>query len=146
MPTPIRTARARQVAERLHSVSIHLLRRVRRQDDASGVSAPHLSALSVLVFGGPCTLGELAVAEQVKPPSITRIVRNLEAEGMVERQPDAGDGRVVRVRATEQGSRILHEARARRVADLARSLAELTDGDMVALERAADVLEEILRA
>src|SRR3954447_16926011 len=92
--------RAERVAERLHSASIHLLRRVRRRDDESGVTAPHLSALSVLVFGGGArTLGELAAAEQVTPPSMTRIVRNLEAEGLVERRADATDRRIVRVTA-----------------------------------------------
>ncbi len=82
----VEAARAERVADRLHSASIHLLRRLRRQDDASGVTAPHLSALSVLVFGGARTLGELAAAEQVTPPSMTRIVRNLEAGGLVARK------------------------------------------------------------
>src|ERR1051325_10869744 len=89
--------RVERVADRLHSASIPLLRRVRRRDDESGVTAPHLSALSVLVFGGARTLGELAAAEQVTPPSMTRIVRNLEADGLVEREADASDRRVARV-------------------------------------------------
>src|SRR4051794_41924526 len=101
--------RAERVADRLHSASIHLLRRVRRQDDESGVTAPHLSALSVLVFGGARTLGELAAAEQVTPPSMTRIVRNLEADGLVERATDPADRRVARVRASEKGRRILQD-------------------------------------
>ena len=118
--------RVDQVADRLHSASIHLLRRVRRHDDESGVTAPHLSALSVLVFGGGArTLGELAAAEQVTPPSMTRIVRNLEAGGLVERQADAADRRVVRVTATERGRQVLLEGRRRRVAELAARLEEL---------------------
>ena len=95
--------RVERVADRLHSASIHLLRRVRRRDDESGVTAPHLSALSVLVFGGARTLGELAEAEQVRPPSITRIVRNLEADGLVEREPDPADRRVKKLRLTSKG-------------------------------------------
>ncbi|HKP74962.1 MAG TPA: MarR family transcriptional regulator, partial [Longimicrobiaceae bacterium] len=94
MSTIEEAERVERVADRLHSASIHLLRRVRRRDEESGITAPHLSALSVLVFGGPCTLGELAEAEQVRPPSITRIVRNLEAQGLVERAADPDDGRV----------------------------------------------------
>jgi DNA-binding MarR family transcriptional regulator len=85
--------RVERVADRLHSAAIHLLRHVRRRDGETGVTAPHLSALSVLVFAGPRTLGELAAAEQVTPPSMTRIVRNLEAEGLVEREPDPADRR-----------------------------------------------------
>jgi DNA-binding MarR family transcriptional regulator len=137
--------RAEQVADRLHSASIHLLRRVRRQDDASGVTAPHLSALSVLVFGGPKTLGELAAAEQVTPPSITRIVRNLEADGLVERETDAGDRRVSRLHATEKGRAILLEGRRRRIADLAARLQGLTDDELSALEAAAGIIERVLR-
>jgi DNA-binding MarR family transcriptional regulator len=138
--------RVERVADRLHSASIHLLRRVRRRDDESGVTAPHLSALSVLVFGGARTLGELAAAEQVTPPSMTRIVRNLEAEGLVEREADAADRRVARVRATEKGRRILADARTRRIADLAARLAALGDDDLQALERAAEIIEAVTKA
>src|SRR3954463_14052103 len=63
-----------ELADRLHSTAIHLLRRVRKQDVAIGQGPARLSALSVLVFGGPKTLGELAAAEQVKPPTMSRIV------------------------------------------------------------------------
>ena len=147
MEEPDRAAprRAEEVADRLHSASIHLLRRVRRHDDESGVTAPHLSALSVLVFGGARTLGELAAAEQVTPPSMTRIVRNLEADGMVERETDAADRRVVRVRATERGRSILLEGRRRRVADLAARLEALEDDDLETLARAAELIESVLR-
>jgi DNA-binding MarR family transcriptional regulator len=138
--------RAGEVADRLHSASIHLLRRVRRQDDESGVTAPHLSALSVLVFGGARTLGELAAAEQVTPPSMTRIVRNLEAGGLVERQPDGADRRIVRVTATERGRRVLLEGRRRRVAELVARLEDLGDEDLQTLARAAELIERVLRA
>src|SRR5437763_14618229 len=87
------------LADRLHSAAIHLLRRVRRADDASGLPAPQLSALSVIVFGGPITLGALAAAEQVRPPTITKLVATLENAGLVEREVDAEDRRVVRVRS-----------------------------------------------
>jgi len=140
------TRRVGEVADRLHSASIHLLRRVRRQDDESGVTAPHLSALSVLVFGGARTLGELATAEQVTPPSMTRIVRNLEAEGLVERQTDAADRRVVRVSATESGREVLLEGRRRRVAELAARLDTLGDDELETLARAAELIERVLRA
>lgn len=137
--------RAERLADRLHSASIHLLRRLRRQDDASGVTAPHLSALSVLVFGGARTLGELAAAEQVRPPSMTRIVRNLEREGLVARETDPGDRRAVRLRATDEGRRVLEEGRARRVHSLAERLRALGADDLACLERAAGLIEGIVR-
>src|SRR5919204_601997 len=85
----------REAADRLHSASIHVLRRVAREDAASGLSAARLSALSVLVFGGPRTLGELAAAERVRPPTITSIVRGLEDAGLAELVVDAVRPRVV---------------------------------------------------
>jgi DNA-binding MarR family transcriptional regulator len=137
--------RAERVADRLHSAAIHLLRHVRRRDDESGVTAPHLSALSVLVFAGARTLGELAAAEQVTPPSMTRIVRNLEADGLVEREPDPADGRVVRVRPTDRGREVLAEARRRRIAALAARLEPLDPADLTTLEAAAELIERVSR-
>src|SRR5215210_6677108 len=87
------------VADRLHSAAIHLLRRLRREDDASGLPAAQLSAMSVIVFGGPITLGALANAEQVRPPTITKLIAALEEQGLVERETDPEDRRVVRVKA-----------------------------------------------
>ncbi|HEU4452162.1 MAG TPA: MarR family transcriptional regulator [Longimicrobium sp.] len=137
--------RVERVADRLHSAAIHLLRHVRRRDDESGVTAPHLSALSVLVFAGARTLGELAAAEQVTPPSMTRIVRNLEADGLVEREPDPADGRVVRVRPTDRGREVLAEARRRRIAALAARLQSLDAPDLATLEAAAELIERVAR-
>jgi DNA-binding MarR family transcriptional regulator len=133
------------VADRLHSASIRLLRQLRREDDATGITAPHLSALSVLVFGGPRTLGELAAAEQVKPPSMTRTIRGLEEAGLAVREADPLDGRVAWVRATPEGARVLHAGRARRVASLADRLRALDADELAALERAAGLLERVLR-
>lgn len=133
-----------QLATRLHSAAIHLLRRVRREDDASGLTAPLLSALSVLVFGGPATLGGLAHAEGVRPPTMTRVVDALEAAQLAERTPDPDDGRIVRIRATAAGKRILEEARNRRVAALTGQLAALSAADRATLTRAVSILERLL--
>src|SRR5687767_6877037 len=130
-----------RAAERLHSAAIHLLRRLRREDDASGLTAPLLSALSVIVFGGPLTLGALATAEQVRPPTITRVVATLEGAGLVTREAGATDGRVVVVRATDAGRRLLEAGRARRTDVLARQLAALPAGDVATLEQAAAIME-----
>src|SRR5713101_363659 len=100
---------AATVADRLHSAAIHLLRRVRKQDAATGEGPARLSALSVLVFGGPMTLGQLAAAEQVKPPTMTRIVTGLESSGLAERAVDSKDARRVSIRATPKGVRLLQK-------------------------------------
>ena len=136
---------APDTADRLHAVAIHLLRRLRRDDDASGLPAPQLSALSVLVFAGPQTLGALAAAEQVRPPTITRLVKLLETAGLVEREIDATDRRVTRIRATARGARLLQEGRRRRVASLSASLRQLSTRDRAMVERALPVIERLAR-
>ena len=93
----------RVLADRLHSAAIHLLRSVRRVDARTGLSGPRLSALSVVVFAGPVTLGELAAAEQVRPPTMTRLVQALETRGLVTRTVDAADRRIVRAELTTLG-------------------------------------------
>jgi DNA-binding MarR family transcriptional regulator len=134
----------REAADRLHSASIHVLRRVAREDPASGLSAARLSALSVLVFGGPRTLGELAAAEQVRPPTMTSIVRGLEASSLVRREADPNDGRVVRVHATAKGNRVLQNARQRRIGNLAERLANLDARDVARVLEAAKLVERAL--
>src|SRR5687768_14502969 len=104
-----------QTADRLHSAAIHLLRLLREEDAASGVSAARLSALSVVVFAGPVTLGQLAAAEQVRPPTISGIAAGLERDGLVRRRPDTRDGRVQWIHATAKGRRVLARARRRRI-------------------------------
>src|SRR5215475_8459697 len=97
------------VADRLHSAAIHLLRRVRKQDVATGEGPARLSALSVLVFGGPKTLGELAAAEQVKPPTMSRMVAGLARDKLVEIAADSSDARRMHIHATEKGKAILQK-------------------------------------
>jgi DNA-binding MarR family transcriptional regulator len=132
------------VADRLHSASIHLLRRVRKEDEASGLSPARLSALSVVVFAGPLTLGRLAAAEGVKPPTMTRIVAALEADGLVRRRPVPGDRRAVAISATARGSSLLQTARRRRIAHLTGLIGPLEGRDLAVLEEAADILERVI--
>lgn len=136
---------AEWVADRLHSAAIHLLRRLRAEDAASGISPSRLSALSVIVFGGPVTVGELAEREQVQPPTISRMVRELEQQGMVTRSADPNDARVQWLSATPLGRRLLERGRARRVAKLARDLRELSPAERRTLAHAVEVLEGISR-
>ena len=145
MPRPSRQADAERVADRLHSAAIHLLRRLRAEDDASGLTAPRLSALSVVVFAGPLTLGELARREQVRPPSITRGARDLAALGLVRLEADPSDARVTRVGATARGRRLLQAGRRRRVAALADAVAALTGAERRRLAAALPLLEQVAR-
>jgi DNA-binding MarR family transcriptional regulator len=144
-PPASASVRTADLADRLHSAAIHLLRRLRREDDASGLPAPQLSALSVIVFGGPIALGDLARAEQVRPPTISKLIAILESQQLVERVPDASDRRIVRVRATARGTKLLHDGRQRRVAALVASLAALPVRDRALLARALPVLERVTR-
>jgi len=142
-----RNARApRETAARLHSVAIHLLRRVRRVDVETGLSPARASALSVLVFGGERSVGELAAAEQVTAPTMTRLVAGLEKDGYVKRSPDATDGRVTRVSATARGRRVLEEGRDRRVAEVLEVLSALTAPEQATVARAVEALERALRS
>jgi len=136
---------AAAIADRLHSAAIHLLRQVRKQDAASSEGPARLSALSVLVFGGPMTLGQLAAAEQVKPPTMSRIVTGLERSRLAEREADAKDGRRVRIHATPSGERLLHHGRRRRIEYLARHLDRLSRQEMSILDKAVKSLEGVLR-
>jgi DNA-binding MarR family transcriptional regulator len=117
---------------------------VRREDPATGVPPAQLSALSVLVFGGPRTLGELAAAEQVRPPTMTRVVQALEARGLVRREHDAADGRVHRLQATTLGRRVTQQGRRRRVASLAALLARLSPDEVARVREAAELVERAL--
>jgi DNA-binding MarR family transcriptional regulator len=133
-----------EAADRFHSAAIHALRHVRREDPATGVPPARLSALSVLVFGGPRTLGELAAAEQVRPPTMTRIVQGLEQDGLVRRERDANDARVHRLRATAKGRRVMEQGRERRIASLAALFDRLSPGEVAHVRAAAELVERAL--
>ena len=135
---------AEALADQLHSAAIHLLRQLRKEDDASGVSAPRLSALSVVVFGGPLTLGELARAEQVRPPTMTRIVTGLEKEGLVKRKGDQRDRRLTRIEATPKGRKILFAGRARRVEKLATAVRRLEKKELAELRQGVQLLRDVV--
>jgi DNA-binding MarR family transcriptional regulator len=134
------------LAEQLHSAAIHLLRKLRREDAASGLNAPRLSALSVVVFGGPVTLGDLAGAEQVRPPTMTRIVDALAKQGLVAKKKNAQDGRSTLIHATAAGKKLLMQGRERRVRALAAQITALTADDRKALGNAAQILKKVIAA
>lgn len=134
------------VAWDLNSVAIHLLRRTRMADQALGVPPGQLSALSVLVFGGERTIGQLATIEQVTSPTMTRIVDGLEKAGLVYRRPHPGDRRASIVAATTEGRSLMEKGRQRRVAVISALLEGLSSADLEALDRGTRALERSLRA
>jgi len=130
-----------EVADRLHSAAIHLLRHARKQDVLSSQGPARLSALSVLVFGGPMTLGQLARLEQVKAPTMSRIVAGLKRSGLARIERDAKDARRIRVSVTPKGERLLQQARQRRIQIVAETLGALSEEELGMLHRAAALLE-----
>jgi DNA-binding MarR family transcriptional regulator len=141
----IRTLSNVEAADRFHSAAIHALRHVRREDPTTGLSAARLSALSVLVFGGSRTLGELAAAEQVRPATMTRIAQSLVEDGYARRESDPADRRVVRLSATPKGRRVMQRGRERRVENLAGLLGRLSPDEVARIREAAELVEKALR-
>ena len=135
---------AEELADRLHSTAIHLLRQVRVQDAATGIAPARLSALSVLVFGGPVSLNGLARAEQVRPPTMSRIVDALESDGLVRRCANEQDRRAVVIEATEKGTAILWLGRKRRVKFLAKHLSRLSETERKHIERAVQAIQKAM--
>jgi DNA-binding MarR family transcriptional regulator len=136
-------------AAALNSGAIHLLRALRRVDRESGLTPARLSALSVLVFGGPCTLGRLAAIEDVAGPTMTRIVDGLVELGLASRAPHPDSARSVLITATPAGARLMTAARQRRVDAITAAMARLPARERALLERSAaslPTLAELIRA
>ncbi len=132
------------LADRLHSTAIHLLRQVRVQDSGTGLAPARLSALSVLVFGGAMSLNALARAEQVRPPTMSRIVDALESAGLARRTINEQDRRAVVIEATTKGAAILWQGRKRRVKFLARHLSRLSDAERKQIENAVQAIQKAM--
>ena len=128
------------IAEALHSAAIRLLRLLRKEDAAAGLTGPQLSALSVLVFAGPQRLGALAAVEQVSLPTMSRLVSALEQGGLAMRSGDPADRRASTVVVTGAGRALLHKGRELRLAKLVKALARLSAADQRRLARAADLM------
>ncbi len=132
------------LADALHSAAIHLLRLVRTEDRATGVGPAQLSALSVLVFGGSMSLRRLAAIEQVKPPTMVRIVQGLVERQLAVSRADPSDARKIRISATRRGRALMLRARKRRVQALADRLATRPDAELRQLRRAVGILQSLI--
>jgi len=141
-PAPAPPAVDQEMVTRTRLALLRLARRL-RQEVHAGVTPSQQSALSAIEHKGPLTLGELAAIENVRPPSISRIVGALEDQGYVERTTDPGDRRVSTVITTAKGSRELRKIRAERNAWLASRLALLDADERAQLHDALPVLEKM---
>ncbi len=131
------------LADGLHSTAIHLLRQLRILDRASGIGPAQLSALSVLVFGGAMSLKQLAAIEQVRPPTMVRIVQALVADELATSRTDQHDARKVRIAATTRGRAMMLKARKRRVEALARMLHEKSAAERAEIAKAVAILRRL---
>lgn len=134
-----------ELAARFANLAAVLQRLLARSEPDDGLTRARLSALALLVLGGPRTLGELAASERVRPPTMTRLVHAMEADGLVRREPHPSDGRMVVIRATARGQALLDDGRATRIAPLAEGIATLSPGERILLEDASDLLGRLLR-
>ena len=134
-----------ELANRLHSVAIHLLRRVAQVDAASGLSPARLSALSVIVYGGPTTMTALAAAEGVTPATVTSTVTGLESAGLVRRSRQGADARQVTVTATDDGFALMNASRTRRIEIISAGLSDMSTVEQEAIGIAIEALEGMLR-
>ena len=132
-----------ELADSLHSTAIHLLRQLRTEDRASGIGPAQLSALSVLVFGGSMSLKQLAVIEQVKPPTMVRIVQGLVQQRLATSRADHDDARRLRISATARGRTFMQRARLRRVQVLARMLGEKSKAERAEIAAAVAILRNL---
>jgi DNA-binding MarR family transcriptional regulator len=131
------------LADKLHSAAIHLLRLVRTEDRTTGIGPAQLSALSVLVFGGNMSLRRLSAIEQVKPPTMVRIVRALMERQLAVSRADPSDARKISISATRRGRSLTQRARTRRVQALAAMLSQRTDVELAQLRQAVSILRSL---
>ncbi|MFW6204956.1 MAG: MarR family winged helix-turn-helix transcriptional regulator [Actinomycetota bacterium] len=127
----------------MRNAVLRLARRLRTEREDPSLTLTQLSTLGTLLRRGPVTLGELAAAEQVQPPTMTRVVSDLEERGLVAREPDEKDRRLVIVRLTREGEALLAADRERRDAWLNQRLRELTADERAVLRQAVPLLEKL---
>lgn len=142
--SPVLEPAKTEVAPRLRLVVMRIARLLRqRADPENDLSTSLLSALATVDRVGAVTLGELAAAERVQPPSMTRLVAKLEERELVVRRVDVSDRRVARVEITPEGHKLLHRSRTLKTAFLAQRLQSLSSEDLAVLDAALPVLEKL---
>ena len=132
------------VAEDLHRAALRLLRRLRKADEMLAISTARLSALSVLVFVGPQSVGGLARIEQVSQPTMTSLTQGMIRQGLIRVKPDPNDRRVRQLVATAKGKKLLHRGRQKRIEMLSSMLQRFSADELRVLARAATMMESML--
>lgn len=133
-----------RLASRLRLTFTRLVRQLRRAD--AGLSPTLHSALATVEGHGPLNLGDLAAHEHVRPPTMTRIVAKLAADGLVTRTTDPLDRRAGVVALSSKGRRLLERSRSRRNAYLARRLGGLSPEELATLANAGEILDRLMTA
>jgi DNA-binding MarR family transcriptional regulator len=143
MATTDHPLRSPELASQLRFAVMRLSRRL-RQHAPEDITPSQLSALSVIVRGGRMTLSQLAEAERVRPPTITRVCDSLEQKGLASRVPSEADRRVAFVEPTPAGRALVEAIRRRRDQYLANRLQTFSADERALLERAAGLLERLI--
>ena len=135
------------LASALRISVMRLSRRLRNERDASDdLTANQLAVLGTLFREGSLTVGDLAAAEKVQPPSMTRTVSCLADKQLINRDPHPTDKRVVVVSLNDAGQAVIIESRRRKEAWLNHRLKELTAAERQILRDAAPIIERLSHA
>ncbi|HJQ17608.1 MAG TPA: MarR family transcriptional regulator [Allosphingosinicella sp.] len=134
-----------QVADRLDLAAARLIRENRRRDNGSDLSAARLGALSAVAASGPLSLAQLAAAQQVRAPTMSRIVDGLVRDALISREVNASDRRGISIRVTDKGVALLREGRKLRARALADRMQRLGESEQRALVRGVELLERLTR-
>lgn len=144
--TPTVDTTLTDLAARLRMAIVRTSRRLRQEAAGEGteLTPTGASALATVERHGPITPSELAAIERIKRPTATRILRVLEDAGLLDRSPDPTDGRSALLSVNAAGRERLRRMRGRKNAYLARRMRDLPAEDLRTLERAAEILEQVL--
>src|SRR3954452_11284860 len=141
MPDTPQTIDTTELATRFRFALFPLVRQLRHHN--VDLTASQASALATISRRGPLTVGELAKAEHVSSPMVTKIAKGLEEDGLVTRTADPTDKRVTNLAITKEGERRLERSRSRKNAWLARKLQALSADERAAIESVIPVLERL---
>lgn len=134
-----------QLADAVTMAAVRLTRTLRALTKTSALSGPEISALAVVVFGGPVAAKDLAALEEVTPGAISRTVASLEAAGLVRRVADRDDARLKWIEATARGGRLCRQGHRNRLAPLAVRIAALPERERKLLRDASALIDRLSR-
>jgi DNA-binding MarR family transcriptional regulator len=134
---------AAELAALLRPALLRLTRLVRNQRVDTSVTLTQLSAMGALFKNGAMSAGELAAYERVQPPSMSKVLANLEERGLVRRDQHPADRRQAILEITDEGRQLLDSERGARDAWLTRKLTALTAAERDLLRRVVPILDKL---